>query len=46
MNPRGRIVLIAHTIMERGELSRIPDHIVGRLGPRPDNRPENAGEEP
>ena len=46
MNPRGRIVLIAHTLMERGELPRTPDYTAGRLVLRPDNRPENAGEEP
>ena len=32
--------------MGRGELSRMPDHTVGRLVLRPDNRPENAGEKP
>jgi hypothetical protein len=46
INPRGRIVLIAHTLMERGELPRMPDHTVGRLVLRPDARPDNAGEEP
>jgi len=46
MNPRGRIVLIAHTLMERGELPCTPDHTNVRLVLRPDNRPENAGEEP
>ena len=36
--------------MGRGELPRMPDHTVGRLVLRPDNRPnnrpENAGEKP
>ena len=45
MNPRVRIVLIAHNLMERGELPRIPDLTVGRLVLRPDNRPGNRPED-
>jgi CTP:molybdopterin cytidylyltransferase MocA len=33
---------LAHTLMERGDRPRLPDHTVGRLVLRPDN----AGEEP